>query len=145
MVLRSVFWWGSSVTMSVLKATVKVVPAARAGAGRHVDAAGMLATSRATSSRIGDAFLIEFALLRAARVWCVAAMRSRTMPAIRPPDIADTIRLSRTFAGGGASRALASRALSQDELAPPRPAQELPVARDHLTARHRDPAGPRRP
>ena len=56
--LRSVFWWGSSVTMSVLNATVSVLPAAHAGAGRHAVAAGTAARSSAINRMVGDTFFI---------------------------------------------------------------------------------------
>src|SRR6185369_3265609 len=77
MVFRSVFWCGSSVTMSVLKATVSVLPAARAGAARHARATiGTAAARRRTTSRTtGDLFFMDSALLG-----CVV----RLSPIVRP-------------------------------------------------------------
>src|SRR6185369_413871 len=64
MVFRSVFWCGSSVTVSVLKATVSALLAARAGAARHARAIGTAATRRRTTSRrTGDLLFMDSALL----------------------------------------------------------------------------------
>src|SRR5580704_17991313 len=77
MVLRSVFWWGSSVTMSVLKATVSVLPAACADPARRVRPIGATARSRTASRTTGDLLVILVDLVH---------VRIDVHASLRPPE-----------------------------------------------------------